>query len=223
MAYGYVDEHRLYLERSGQAARDITAFVGDLTATDDITALSVELTGTQIVSPWDKYVPKIALAPGDQLRLRNEAAQQDVFVGQLVTVGLDGALTAYDRGWHVAFPCMQRAAAGQSMCMRTVSFADYRDGSVPFIKRPVTSFVPAPEDEARFPLIDPREIDVMAVPLVAFDDTGARLGYGGGNYDRYLPLLRPDCLVAGVAFAEQRVDRVPVEPHDRPLPRIIWA
>ena len=131
--------------------------------------------------------------------------------------------TAYDRGWHVAFPCMQRAAAGQSMCMRAVSFADYRDGSVPFIKRPVTSFVPAPEDGARFPLIDPREIDVMAVPLVAFDDTGARLGYGGGNYDRYLPLLRPDCLVAGVAFAEQRVDRVPVEPHDRPLPRIIWA
>ncbi|MDM8246369.1 5-formyltetrahydrofolate cyclo-ligase [Collinsella tanakaei] len=131
--------------------------------------------------------------------------------------------TAYDRGWRVAFPCMQRAAAGQSMCMRAVSFADYRDGSVPFIKRPVTSFVPAPEDEARFPLVDPREIDVMAVPLVAFDDTGARLGYGGGNYDRYLPLLRPDCLVAGVAFAEQRVDRVPVEPHDRPLSRIIWA
>lgn len=101
MAYGYVDEHRLYLERSGHAARDITAFVGDLTATDDITALSVELTGTQLVSQWDKYVPKLALQPGDKLRLRNEAAQQDVFVGQLVTVGLDGALTAYDRGWYL--------------------------------------------------------------------------------------------------------------------------
>ena len=101
MAYGYVDEHRLYLERTGQAARDITAFVGDLTATDDIAALSVELTGTQIISPWDKYVPKLALAPGDQLRLRNEAAQQDLFVGKLVNVGLDGTLTAYDRGWYL--------------------------------------------------------------------------------------------------------------------------
>ena len=101
MAYGYVDEHRLYLERSGEAARDITAFVSDLTATDDIAALSVELTGTQIVSQWDKYVPKLALQPGDKLRLRNEAAQQDVFVGQLVTVGLDGAITAYDRGWYL--------------------------------------------------------------------------------------------------------------------------
>nr|WP_302666388.1 CHAP domain-containing protein [uncultured Agathobaculum sp.] len=101
MAYGYVDEHRLYLERSGEAARDITAFVGDLTATDDITALSVELTGTQLVSQWDKYVPKLALQPGDKLRLRNEAADADVFVGQLVTVGLDGALTAYDRGWYL--------------------------------------------------------------------------------------------------------------------------
>lgn len=100
MAYGYVDEHRLYLERSG-GARDITAFVGDLTASDDLAALSVELTGTQIVSPWDKYVPKLALAPGDRLRLRNEAAGADVFVGQLVTVGLDGNFTAYDRGWYL--------------------------------------------------------------------------------------------------------------------------
>ncbi len=147
-----------------------------------------------------------------------------VYAAMRSEVDLDAFIrAAYDRGWRVAFPCMQRVGAGQSMCMRTVSFADYRDGSVPFIKRPVTSFVPAPEDEARFPLIDPREIDVMAVPLVAFDGTGARLGYGGGNYDRYLPLLRPDCLVAGVAFAEQRVDRVPIEPHDRPLSRIIWA
>lgn len=101
MAYDYVDNHRLYLERSGQTARDITAFVGDLTATDDIAALSVELTGTQIVSQWDKYVPKIALQPGDRLRLRNEATGADVFVGQLVTVGLDGAITAYDRGWYL--------------------------------------------------------------------------------------------------------------------------
>lgn len=101
MAYDYVDNHRLYLERSGQTARDITAFVGDLTATDDITALSVELTGTQIVSQWDKYVPKLALQPGDKLRLRNEAAGADVFVGQLVTVGLDGVITAYDRGWYL--------------------------------------------------------------------------------------------------------------------------
>ncbi len=101
MAYGYVDEHRLYLERSGQAARDITAFVGDLTATDDLAALSVELTGTQLISEWDKYVPKLALQPGDRLRLRNEAAGADVFVGQLVTVGLDGAITAYDRGWYL--------------------------------------------------------------------------------------------------------------------------
>lgn len=101
MAYGYVDEHRLYLERSGEAARDITAFVSDLTATDDIAALSVELTGTQLVSEWDKYVPKLALAPGDKLRLRNEAAGADVFVGHLVTVGLDGGFTAYDRGWYL--------------------------------------------------------------------------------------------------------------------------
>lgn len=69
--------------------------------------------------------------------------------------------------------------------------------------------------------VAPTELDAVVVPLVAFDDQGFRLGYGGGNYDQFLPKLRDDAVIVGVAFKEQRVDEVPCEPHDLPLPSII--
>lgn len=69
-----------------------------------------------------------------------------------------------------------------------------------------------PSDSA--PMVDPKEIDVVAVPGVAFDTLGYRVGYGQGFYDRFLPLLRPEAFVAGIAFAGQRVNRVPRTERD---------
>lgn len=138
---------------------------------------------------------------------------------------VDGFIrAAYARGHRVAFPCMQRTASGgQTMFMRAVSEDDYLAHVVPFINHPISPFEPTASDARRFPLVSPQDIDLVAVPLVAFDDADRRLGYGGGNYDRFLPQLRPDCRAVGVAFAEQRVDAVPTEPHDRPLPHVIHA
>jgi len=56
-------------------------------------------------------------------------------------------------------------------------------------------------------------IDVVLVPGLAFDTSGGRLGRGGGFYDRFLSLVRPP-LSIGVAFDEQMVDRLALEPHD---------
>ncbi|KGI74716.1 hypothetical protein HMPREF9458_00586, partial [Eggerthella lenta 1_1_60AFAA] len=72
-----------------------------------------------------------------------------------------------------------------------------------------------------FQAVDPEELDAVVVPLVAFDDAGRRLGYGGGNYDQLLPRLRADAAVVGIAFDEQRVKTVPCEPHDIALPRVV--
>jgi len=58
--------------------------------------------------------------------------------------------------------------------------------------------------------------DVLYVPLVAFDRQGRRLGYGGGFYDRTLPLL-PLAVAIGCAFAAQELDAVPASHHDARL------
>lgn len=98
MAYDYVDAHRLIRYRNGQA-RDITAFAGDLQAVDELGTLSVELSFGVIVAPWDQYVEKNIVQPGDKLRVVNH--DLTVFSGQVESVTLDGGVTAYDRGWYL--------------------------------------------------------------------------------------------------------------------------
>ena len=72
---------------------------------------------------------------------------------------------------------------------------------------------------------DPVPVDpeILIVPLVAFTRAGARLGYGGGFYDRTLERLRAQgpVLAMGLAFACQRVEAIPVEPFDQPLDLIV--
>lgn len=65
--------------------------------------------------------------------------------------------------------------------------------------------------------VDP---DVLIVPLLAFTDRGERLGQGGGHYDRYLQ-DHPDAIPIGLAWDCQRVERLPVEPHDVPLRAVV--
>lgn len=61
--------------------------------------------------------------------------------------------------------------------------------------------------------------DVMLCPLLAFDDDGYRLGYGGGYYDRSLAKFRAmkPVVCVGVAFDEQRVGNVPRDRYDQRL------
>lgn len=64
------------------------------------------------------------------------------------------------------------------------------------------------------PAVDPRLVDAVLVPGLAFDPHGARLGRGGGHYDRLLAAVDDSALRVGVAFACQVVPAVPREPHD---------
>ncbi len=68
----------------------------------------------------------------------------------------------------------------------------------------------------------PRDaIDFVLVPGVAFDLAGRRLGYGGGYYDRLLPLLSSEAARVAGAFELQLVDRVPAAPHDAHVDTIV--
>lgn len=65
---------------------------------------------------------------------------------------------------------------------------------------------------------------LVIVPLLAFDAGGARLGQGGGHYDRTLAAMRnhraPPPFV-GLAYSGQQVAALPREPHDQPLDGIL--
>ena len=65
-------------------------------------------------------------------------------------------------------------------------------------------------------------LDLILLPLLAFDVQGHRLGQGGGYYDRYLQTLAAATpLRVGIAFHFQKVDAVPAEPFDQMLHAVI--
>jgi len=65
--------------------------------------------------------------------------------------------------------------------------------------------------------------DLLIVPLLAFDRGGARLGYGGGFYDRTVAEMRREggVTAVGVAFADQEMATLPHDPHDLRLDWIV--
>ncbi|WP_201253071.1 MULTISPECIES: 5-formyltetrahydrofolate cyclo-ligase [Pantoea] len=66
------------------------------------------------------------------------------------------------------------------------------------------------------------QLDLMLVPLVAFDQHGQRLGMGGGFYDRTLQNWRQHgFLPVGLAHDCQQVDSLPVAEWDVPLPAVM--
>lgn len=76
------------------------------------------------------------------------------------------------------------------------------------------------EPVAETPIVRP---DFVLVPLLAFDRTGARLGYGGGYYDGTLRALRASgpLFALGLAYAGQELPAVPTEAHDERLDAVL--
>lgn len=72
------------------------------------------------------------------------------------------------------------------------------------------------------PALPPASLDLIVIPGLAFTADGARLGYGGGYYDSFLPLC-PQAERLSLAFAEQMLPYIPTEPHDLPVPLIFTA
>lgn len=62
-------------------------------------------------------------------------------------------------------------------------------------------------------------VDLLLVPLVAFDAGGNRLGMGGGYYDRFA--ARNPCRLIGVAHEVQRTESLSSADWDQPLAGVI--
>lgn len=75
--------------------------------------------------------------------------------------------------------------------------------------------------------IESKLIDMVIVPLLAFDKQGNRLGYGKGFYDRFLSDCRPNVIKAGTSYFEPEDSFAEVDEYDIPLdlcitPQRIW-
>ncbi|NNE21833.1 MAG: 5-formyltetrahydrofolate cyclo-ligase [Rhizobiales bacterium] len=113
-----------------------------------------------------------------------------------------------DQGFELALPVV--IEMGQPLVFRKWAPGDETEAGKLNIDTPLAS---APE-------VDP---DMLLVPLLAFDERGYRLGYGGGFYDRTLEKLRSkkSITAVGVAYAGQQVDFVVRGIEDQPVDWIL--
>jgi len=117
------------------------------------------------------------------------------------------AMHARTRGKRVYLPVVGRAG--------TLAFAAWpRDASL----KPNRYGIPEPLGTRR---VKAGDLQLIVVPLVAFDAAGNRLGMGGGYYDRALAGRRRNTFLAGAAFSLQRVSRLSAQPWDVPLDLVI--
>ncbi|UCJ09181.1 5-formyltetrahydrofolate cyclo-ligase [Chitinophaga pendula] len=78
-----------------------------------------------------------------------------------------------------------------------------------------------PEPDTNGSPIAPEQIDLVFVPLLAFDRHGQRVGYGKGMYDRFLSACRPDTRKIGLSFFGPVPLIADASPDDVPLDIVI--
>ncbi len=110
-------------------------------------------------------------------------------------------------------PCLKPESA-------ILDFVAYQSED-PLILNPLGFLEPDPQNHPRIALCD---LDLILIPLLAFDTHGQRLGRGAGYYDRTLA-TRPQgsCkpYLLGLGYACQSVDRLPADPWDAPLEGVL--
>jgi 5-formyltetrahydrofolate cyclo-ligase len=69
--------------------------------------------------------------------------------------------------------------------------------------------------------VEPKELDLIMVPGVGFDQRGGRMGNGQGYYDRLLENARPDAPLIALCFESQMFPEILVGPHDIFMDKVI--
>ncbi|AXF76816.1 5-formyltetrahydrofolate cyclo-ligase [Erwinia tracheiphila] len=132
------------------------------------------------------------------------------FDGELDTTPLISQL--WQQRKEVYLPVLHPFAKGQLLFLRYQSFTPLTMNRLR---------IPEPPLDIRY-MVTLSELDVLIVPLVAFDAQGQRLGMGGGFYDRTLQNWRQHgFLPVGLAHDCQQVASLPIASWDIPLPAII--
>ena len=113
-----------------------------------------------------------------------------------------------EAGAQLALPVV--AGKGKPLTMRAWAFGEPLKAGVWGIREP------KPEAAE----VEP---DILIVPLLAFDRSGHRIGYGAGYYDLTIAALRAKkpIVAVGIAFAAQEIAEVPVTPRDARLDLVL--
>lgn len=59
-----------------------------------------------------------------------------------------------------------------------------------------------------------KDLEIVLIPLLAFDSTGNRVGYGKGYYDKFLGKCSTNCIFIGLSLFDEPVQIEDVEAHD---------
>lgn len=80
--------------------------------------------------------------------------------------------------------------------------------------------VPEPVGELLGPIaVD--EVDLLLIPAAAVDESGMRLGWGRGYFDKTIGSMQKCPPVYAVIFDSELLDEVPAEPHDQPVSGVV--
>jgi len=112
------------------------------------------------------------------------------------------------RGASLALPAI--AGRGKPLMMRAFAFGDELDSGQWGIREPKPGAAQVAPD-------------IMLVPLLAFDRSGKRIGYGAGYYDMTIAKFRAvkPVVTVGIAFAAQEIADVPVTERDARLDLVL--
>ena len=158
------------------------------------------------LSAIDKSLPGFISAIGDKelvktLKNAKRIALYRAFDGEVPVDSL--ARFFMDKGIRCCFPRIENN--GMVFCdCQSLDDSEFEVSSLG-IKEPVSSKSP----------VDPKDIDVVVLPALAYNEEGTRLGAGGGFYDRYIGSLgskRPYLL--GICYEFQICSDVPSDEHD---------
>lgn len=182
---------------------------------------------------WFTPVSKVALRKSFRLA-RQQITKKDRLAAAFAAANLFVAQDFFEKSQHIACylacqdefdasPLIEAVWAAKKQCYvpviheeKWLRFIPYEYGTA-LKKNQFGILEPAEQDQS----ILPADLDVVVLPLIAFDRYGHRLGTGGGYYDRTFAFLRGEenpqpCLV-GLAYAAQETAEIEADPWDVPL------
>ncbi|WP_413999621.1 5-formyltetrahydrofolate cyclo-ligase [Flavobacterium sp. W1B] len=148
--------------------------------------------------------------------LRNQLSENELEEKSLAIANKLLTLPIWDKTYfHVFLPITEQKEVDTELILHLISGKDKETiiSKADFETRDMTHFlltdntkikkneynIPEPVDGIEVP---PHKIEVVFVPLLAFDMEGHRIGYGKGFYDKFLSKCKPETIKIGLSYFE---------------------